>query len=171
MTGVGLRLLLAGGLLAMLAGCGSATTTKTIVRTSPSTPTTSTTSTTPASTTSTTSATATSASTAPVYFQGVVGPAALRPATLQLTGDGTLAVEHVQWTSWGGPVAAGTGNAIYHGCNPNCAEAQVRTAVVSVRLSDVRVCGGRRYYSGLTLTSSSGALLDNQFVQRSWSPC
>jgi hypothetical protein len=106
-----------------------------------------------------------------VYFQGVVGPAAQRPAALQLTGDGTLAVDSVQWTSWGGPQATGTGNAVYHGCTPNCAEARVHTAVVSVHLSDPRVCGGRRYYSGLTLSLSSGALLDRQFVQRNWSPC
>lgn len=159
-----LRVLLAGGLLAALPGCAG-TTTKTIVRTA------STASSTTSPAASTTTKTVTATPPAPVYFQGVVGLPAQKPAALQLTGDGTLAVDHVQWTSWGGPVATGTGNAIYHGCTPNCAEAQVHTAVVSVRLSDTRVCGGRRYYSGLVLTLSSGQSLDRQFVERSWSPC
>ena len=108
---------------------------------------------------------------APVYFQSVVGRPAQKPSALQLTADGTLEVERVQWSGWGGPDATGTGNASYHGCTPNCAAARVHTAVVSVRLSDIRVCGGRRYYSGVSLTLSSGALLDRQFLQRSWSPC
>ena len=65
----------------------------------------------------------------------------------------------------------GSGNAEYHGCTPNCAAAAVHTALVSIRLSNIRLCGGRRYYSGLTLTRSAGTLLDNEYVQRSWSPC
>jgi hypothetical protein len=162
-----LRLALFATLLAALAGCGS-TTTKTVVRRSSTAP--PGTTTTP-TTTGTAAATTTTLTTAPVYFQGVVGPPAQRPGALELTADGTLSVERVQWSSWGGSAATGTGNAIYHGCTPNCAAARVHAAIVSVRLSDVRTCHGRRYYSGLELTLSSGQLLDRQFVQRSWSPC
>jgi hypothetical protein len=90
---------------------------------------------------------------------------------LELTGDGTLFVASVQWTSWGGPKATGSGNAEYHGCTPNCAQAPLHTALVSIRLVGVRVCSGRRYYSGVTLTLNSGQLVDPQFLQRSWSPC
>jgi hypothetical protein len=141
-------LLLAAVTLPILAACGSSTT-KTV-----------------------TSTTTTTAKPVPaVYFQGAVGARAQRPMSLQLTGDGTLVVNGVQWTSWGGPVATGTGNATYHGCTPNCAAAPVQTALVSIRLSTVRVCSGRNYYSGLTLTRGSGKLLDESFVQRSWSPC
>ena len=111
------------------------------------------------------------AAASPVYFEGVVGNGDQRPSSLQLTGDGTLTVSGVQWTSWGGPVATGTGNAEYHGCTPNCAQAPVSTALVSIRLSTIRVCSRRQYYSGLTLTTSSGRLLEEQYVQRSWSPC
>ena len=89
----------------------------------------------------------------------------------ELTGDGTLSVGQVQWNSWGSDTATGTGTASYHGCTPNCAAAPVSTASVAIRLSNIRICGGRRYYSGLTLTLPSGKLLDESFVQRSWSPC
>ncbi len=159
---VTIRLASAAALVAVLAGCGT-TATRTVLRTSSTT--------TPSTTVAASTTTSSTTTTAPVYFQGVAGPPAQRPTALELTGDGTLEVEHVQWTAWGGAEATGTGNAIYHGCNPNCASALVHTAVVSVRLSDPRVCRGRQYYSGLTLTLSSGALLDKQFVQRSWSPC
>jgi hypothetical protein len=98
------------------------------------------------------------------------GPAQ-RPSRLELTGDGTLFVSGVQSSSWGGPTAQGSGNAEYHGCTPNCAQAPVHTALVSIRLFGSRVCSGRTYYSGVNLTLNSGQLLDEQFLQRSWSPC
>ncbi|HEX3831592.1 MAG TPA: hypothetical protein VHW04_06445 [Solirubrobacteraceae bacterium] len=104
-------------------------------------------------------------------FQGVVGHGRQRPASLELTGDGTLFVSGVQWTSWGGPTATGTGNAQYHGCTPNCAAAPSHSAFVSIRLSGIRECTGRHYYSSLVLVLNSGQLLDKQYVQRSWSPC
>jgi hypothetical protein len=90
---------------------------------------------------------------------------------LELTADGTLFVGGVQWTSWGGPSAVGTGTAEYHGCTPNCAQAPVHTALVSIHLFDIRSCSGRAYPSGVNLTLNSGELLDKQFMQRSWSPC
>jgi hypothetical protein len=142
----------------VVAACGSSTTTT--VTTGAGTTSTST-------TTSTTSTTATQT----VYFQGAAGAAAQKPGALELTADGTLAVEGVQWTSWGGAEATGTGNASYHGCNPNCAAAPVHTALVSIRLFGVRDCSGGRYYSGATLTLNSGQLLDKSFMERSWSPC
>jgi hypothetical protein len=167
------RWLLSAGALLLLTSCGSATT-KTVTKTAPvtSTSTQSATSTATASTTSTTSNVATSSTTTgTVSFQGVVGRARQRPASLQLTGDGTLFVRGAQWNSWGGPTATGTGNAQYHGCTPNCAAAPSHTAFVSIRLSGIRVCSGRHYYSSLVLILNSGQLLDKQYVQRSWSPC
>jgi hypothetical protein len=80
-------------------------------------------------------------------------------------------VERVQWTSWGGPTATGTGNAFYHGCTPNCAAAPTHTALVAIRLSGVRSCAGRSYYSGVALRLNSGQLLDKSFLQQSWAPC
>ncbi len=177
-----LRLATAVAVLVLAAaGCGGATTTKTVTEVASSSSATTTSSTTPVATSSTTtpvtpssSATTTSSPTqasSPVFFAGAAGGRVQHPSTLQLTGDGTLAVSGVQWTSWGGPTATGTGNASYHGCNPNCASAPVHTAVVSIHLADLRMCSGRQYYSSVTLTLNSGKLLDESFLQRPWSPC
>ncbi len=181
MTRVVLRPPLGAVVLALaIAGCGGSTTTKTVtkVATAPATPvsTSSTTipttssSTVPVTASSTTSTTTTQAP-SPIFFAGAAGGRVQHPSTLQLTADGTLAVSGVQWNSWGGPTATGTGNASYHGCNPNCASAPVHTAVVAIHLADPRLCSGRQYYSSVTLTMNSGKLLDESFLQRSWSPC
>jgi hypothetical protein len=155
------------GIIALPAvtACGSSTT-KTITKATPPARTQASVPTSPAPT-----GTTSGPSGAPVLFQGAAGSPAQKPASLELTADGTLAVEHAQWTSWGGPEATGTGNAMYHGCTPNCAQAPVHTALVSIRLSGNRTCGGRQFYSGVTLTLNSGQLLDKDFLQRSWSPC
>lgn len=146
-------LLVAAAASLAIASCG-ATRTRTVTRT--------------ASTNVTSAITTAPAS---VYFQGVVATPAQRPRSLLLTVDGTLFVGAVQWTSWGGPVATGSGNAEYHGCTPSCGGAPRYTALVGIRLSGVRECAGRQYYSGVTLTLNSGRLLDRQYLQRSWSPC
>jgi hypothetical protein len=160
------RLILAASFLA-LAGCGS-TATRTVTQTTPTTPTT------PGATTDaavTTAPTTPTTPPQPVYFAGALGGLAVRPISLQLTADGTLSVERIQWNSWGGPAATGNGTALFHGCTPNCAAAPTHEAVVSIRLSDVRTCHGKRYYAGVTLRLTSGRLLDQSFLQRSWSPC
>jgi hypothetical protein len=172
-----LRPATAAAVLALAIGaCGGSTTTKTVtkVATSPATPTSASSPTTAITTSSTVPVTASSTTTAApssIFFAGAAGGRMERPSTLQLTADGTLAVSGVQWNSWGGPTATGTGNASYHGCNPNCASAPVHTAVVAIHLADPRVCSGRQYYSSVTLTMNSGRLLDESFLQRSWSPC
>src|SRR5438105_498754 len=83
-----------------LAACGSTTTkTVTTVARSLAPPATS-----PATTPTQATGTATTATTsaASIYFEGVAGGPKERPSTLELTGDGTLYVDRVQWTSWGG---------------------------------------------------------------------
>jgi FlaG/FlaF family flagellin (archaellin) len=152
------RRVLVVAVVASLASCGT-TATKTVTRRVPAP------SPTPVTTTATTPATGA------VYFEGAGGDPQQRPSSLQLTADGTLFVAGVQWTSWGGSAATGSGNAEYHGCTPNCAQATPHTALVSIRLFGIRVCSGRQYYSGVTLRLNSGQLLDEQFLQRSWSPC
>jgi hypothetical protein len=122
-------------------------------------------------TTRTVTTTRTTATAPVVYFQGVAGPARQRPGVLELTGDGTLYVSGVQWSSWGSETASASGIAHHHGCSPNCAQAPVTDSLVAIRMFGIRACGGRRYYSGLTLTLNSGQLLDKGFLQRSWSPC
>jgi hypothetical protein len=145
---VGRLVALAVGLVLVLASCGSSGT-KTV----------------------TTTTTTTAKPPTPVYFQGVAGGRTQRPTRLELTGDGTLYVSDVQWSAWGGATAIGSGNAQYHGCTPNCAQAPPHTALVAIRLARIRTCAGQSYYSSVTLTMNSGRLLDKQFLERSWSPC
>jgi hypothetical protein len=161
--------LVAVAALPALSACGGTTTTTVVTHVV--TPVTTTATSTPTSTATPITTTSNTATSAAVFFQGAVGTPAQRPSTLQLTGDGTLSVGGVQWTTWGGSTAVGSGNASYHGCNPNCAAAPTHTALVSIHLFGPRVCSGREYYSGVTLTLNSGQLLDKKFLQRSWSPC
>jgi hypothetical protein len=115
--------------------------------------------------------TVTSAAAAEVMFQGADGGARVQPSALFLTGDGTLDVFHVQWNHWGGASAAGSGTAEYHGCTPICASAPVHHAVVAVRLSAIRRCGKRYFYTHVRLTLRSGKLLDASFLRLPYKPC
>jgi hypothetical protein len=116
-------------------------------------------------------AVASTAAAAVVYFSGAAAGRHVRPRTLELTGDGTLEVSKVNWLAWGGLVAKGSGEAEYHGCTPNCAAAPVHHAHVSIRLSNIRSCSGRRYYTHVRLTLPSGRLLDPRFLRNSYKPC
>jgi hypothetical protein len=94
------------------------------------------------------------AAAASVYFEGAIGPPQahlVRPRTVYLSADGTLEVEHVHWTRWGGHVAKGIGLAYYHGCSPSCAQAPGHRRWVTVELSNVRICSGQAYYNKVKL--------------------
>jgi hypothetical protein len=106
-----------------------------------------------------------------VYFAGAVGGRHVKPRNLYLTADGTLAVFKARWSSWGGRAATGRGQAEYHNCNPDCASGIDHHARVSIRLSNIRRCGGRRYYTHVRLTLPSGRLLDRRFLRISFKPC
>ena len=115
---------------------------------------------------------AASAVAAGVYFVGAVSVGPVKaPRFLSLTADGTLEVSSVHWSRWGGSVALGRGQAEYHGCTPSCAAAKPHYARVTVKLSRIRVCSGRRYYSTVTLILRSGKHLDARYLKRSWAPC
>ncbi len=116
-------------------------------------------------------AAASTATAATVYFTGAAAGRHVKPRTLELTGDGTLEVSQVHWSAWGDPVAKGGGQAEYHGCTPNCASAPVHRAHVSIRLSNIRTCSGRQYYTHVRLTLRSGRLLDRRFLRISYRPC
>ena len=103
-----------------LAACGT-TATKTVTKVAPATSAATTPPTNTATTLATSTATAPSPPTntasttttmpVPVYFEGVAGSGLQRPSSLELTGDGTLYVSGVQWTSWGDATATGSGDA------------------------------------------------------------
>lgn len=108
---------------------------------------------------------------ATVRFHDVNAQNVVKPKTLFLTGDGTLEVQSATWSSWGGANARGAGNAEWHGCTPNCAAAKVHHAHVTITLSNVKTCAGRKYYSHVALTLPSGKLLAANYLKRSWAPC
>jgi hypothetical protein len=109
---------------------------------------------------------------AKVYFHGVQPHAVVKPKTLALSGDGTLLVDDVSWSSWGGATATGSGSAEHHGCTPSCAQGKVYHDHVTITLSKIKTCGGKKYYSHVALKLNSGKLLDKSFLNHeNWAPC
>jgi hypothetical protein len=104
-----------------------------------------------------------------VWFEGAVNQGhPVRPSTLWLSADGTLVVFHMHWSQWGGRVAIGKGNAEYHGCTPDCAQAPIHHAAVTVHLWGVRDCHGQDYYNRVTLYKRQGTL---SVRFQHWAPC
>jgi hypothetical protein len=56
-------------------------------------------------------------------------------------------IQDLLWSHWDGRVARGRGTLIYNNCIPNCAEAHGQPYRVNIRLSRVRLCGGRFDYT------------------------
>lgn len=109
---------------------------------------------------------------ATVYFRGAVNGPRVQPRSLYLTADGTLYVGNVVWSKWGGRAAQGAGLAEFHGCKPNCAAAKVHHARVHVRLTRIRSCHGKRYYTHVVLRKRHGGLLEaTELNGQVWGPC
>jgi hypothetical protein len=117
-------------------------------------------------------ATVAHAATRPVFVD-VDNQKQVTPHTLFLTGDGTLDVVKVSWSTWGRGPAIGTGTAEFHGCTPNCAAGKQHTAQVAVRLSDLTSCKGRRYYGRVSLRSrrTGTPLFTSYLSHQNWAPC
>jgi hypothetical protein len=103
-----------------------------------------------------------------IWFDGAIIDSHVRPSPLWLSADGTLVVQHVHWSNWGGKVAVGTGVAEYHGCTPSCGQAPAHHVFVTINLWDVVDCGGRSYYNKVTLYKRSGKL---PVTYQRWAPC
>ena len=109
---------------------------------------------------------------AAVYFRGAVNRPRVQPKSLYLTADGTLYVGNMVWSKWGGRTARGLGLAEYHGCTPSCAAAKVHRAQVHVRLTRIRSCHGKRFYTHVVLIKRNGRLLEARYLNgQDWSPC
>ena len=109
---------------------------------------------------------------ATVYFRGAVNVPRVQPKSLYLTGNGTLYVGNLVWSRWGGKAAQGRGLAEYHGCKPSCGAAKLRHARVHVRLTKIRACHGKRYYTHVALRKRNGGLLAAKYLNgQSWGPC
>jgi hypothetical protein len=85
----------------------------------------------------------------------VGGKAGIRPPVLETSSD--AAVEKLSWSSWGGSEASASGELRVLDCQPSCATGHTRRVAATVRLSDVRVCDGRRYFGTASVTVAEGA--------------
>jgi hypothetical protein len=77
---------------------------------------------------------------------------AIAPDSLQLNRE-QEAVE-LAWSGWGTPHATARGKVRTLICDPSCAQGRLAQAPGTVELSDIRVCGTRRYYASAKLASS-----------------
>jgi hypothetical protein len=75
----------------------------------------------------------------------------IAPDSLQLNRE-QEAIE-LEWTGWGTPHASARGKVRTLICDPNCAQGLLAQASGTVELSDIRVCGSRRYYASAELRS------------------
>jgi hypothetical protein len=75
--------------------------------------------------------------------QDIYGQALFRPATAQVSGDGTYVLSGMNWSAWSATTAVGTGTALLDDCNPNCADGHIYHVPVEVTFSDpVKACKG-----------------------------
>jgi hypothetical protein len=77
---------------------------------------------------------------------------AIAPDSLQLNRE-QEALE-LEWSGWGTPRATARGKVRTLICDPTCAQGRLAQAPGTVELSDIRVCGSRRYYASAKLHSS-----------------
>jgi hypothetical protein len=77
---------------------------------------------------------------------------AIAPDSLQLNRE-QEAIE-LEWSGWGTPHATARGKVRTLICDPTCAQGRLAQASGTVELSNIRVCGSRRYYASAKLASS-----------------
>jgi hypothetical protein len=88
---------------------------------------------------------------------GVVGPTGVigvRPKTLDTAND--IRIDALKWSGWSAEGAVGEGEMRARECQPTCAGGRTKTAPVTVTLSGVRECRGRRYFEAGEVRVSSG---------------
>ena len=78
--------------------------------------------------------------------------ASIAPAALAVNQEQTL--EDVRWTGWGSPRATGRARVRSLECDPDCARGRIVVLDGTVALSDVRLCGSRRFYARAELETT-----------------
>jgi hypothetical protein len=78
--------------------------------------------------------------------------ASIAPGTLWLNEQQKLV--DVRWSGWGGEQVTGTARVRSVVCDPNCARGRIEMLDGKIELSDVRLCGSRRYYSKARLETT-----------------
>ena len=86
------------------------------------------------------------------FYDGILNlidghtPPVVRPATLYLAEDGSVALVHLEWSGWGSKVARATGVMSASSCNPSCADGKLTQRPAQLVLSDPGVVYGHRVY-------------------------
>jgi hypothetical protein len=81
-----------------------------------------------------------------------VAQASIAPDALWVNQEQKL--EDVRWTGWGTERATGRARVRSLECDPNCARGRIELLEGTLELSDVRLCGSRRYYSRARLVTT-----------------
>ena len=76
-----------------------------------------------------------------VGVEGVVG---VKPASLDVSADGTL--DDLRWQRWDSGGAEGTGTLTLRDCDPSCASGGKDRYPATIRLSSPRLCGRAAYF-------------------------
>jgi hypothetical protein len=62
-------------------------------------------------------------------------------------GSAVLIWKHLRpWRNWGDPSTKASGKYRYNTCQPSCAEGTIKWTSATVRLSDIKSCGGELHY-------------------------
>lgn len=90
---------------------------------------------------------------AAIGFYGDIGnvinsrnPLLVRPATLLLTEDGSVALAHLRWSGWGTSIARAVGVWRASDCMPSCAAGKLITHPARLILSRPGLVGGQHVY-------------------------
>jgi hypothetical protein len=86
-----------------------------------------------------------------------LGNPAQRPASAVLSGDSTVGLQGMSWTSWGTATAAGTGTGWVEDCNPSCATGTIHREPTRVTLTSPATACGVRYFQHAELWWTAAA--------------
>lgn len=85
---------------------------------------------------------------------GVEGAIGVKPASLEVSADGTL--EDLRWDRWDSSGAEGTGTLKVRDCDPTCASGGKDAYPATVRLSAPRLCGPATYFDRARVELDAG---------------
>jgi len=77
------------------------------------------------------------------------------PATLLLSGDGSIFVAGITWSGWGTTTAQGTGTLRVDNCDPNCAAGTLSNYPATITVSGLTPYNGGQAYSSMTVSAPS----------------
>lgn len=86
------------------------------------------------------------------------GANVVRPRRLALTADGAVYLTDLQWASWGGRTATGTGRLYVNSCDPFCAAERFESRRARVELARPEFFGERYHYTRLSIKVLGSAI-------------